>query len=108
MLQLFKGQIPLFLEGATMAIYYAEPTALREIDDIQVSVLEQIGVSRTQALLEHNLVPLSIRREFWMLAILYTVSWRKAPVPIQKYFFLNTITLEGYWLALGEACAVGW
>ena len=89
MLRLFKAQILSFLEGATPAIYHASPATLLQLDNIQTTFLEELGVTSEQALLEHNLAPLSMRRDFAMLAILYKVSRMTAPAPIQKLFFLG-------------------
>ena len=102
MLRLFKAQILSFLEGATPAIYHASPATLLQLDNIQTTFLEELGVTSEQALLEHNLAPLSMRRDFAMLAILYKVSRMTAPAPIQKLFSLEASTLDAYGFTGGK------
>ena len=52
-----------------------------------------MGVTAAEALAEHNLAPLNMRRDIAMLAILYKVSVNKAPLPIQQLFSLRPATL---------------
>ena len=86
LIQMFKCQILSSLEGATPALYQASPSVLRPIDQIQEKFLEELGIPSTTALLEHNLAPLSMRRDIAMLGILYKVLRGIGPKPIRDLF----------------------
>ena len=96
LVRLYKCHILSFLEGATSAIYHAAPAILRQLDELQATFLDTVGLSSTDALLKHNLAPLQMRRDIAMLGVLYKVAHQTAPAPIQTLFSLQPATLERY------------
>ena len=100
LIRLFKAQILSYLEGATPALYHAAPSVLAPIDEVQIKFLEELGVSSSAALLEHNLAPLPMLRDIAMLGVLYKVSRGTCPKPIQDLFSLRVSSLD----SLGFSC----
>jgi hypothetical protein len=94
MVRLFKCHVLSFIEGATPAIYHAAPSTLRPIDELLDIFLAQVGTSPEEALVEHNLAPLSMRRDLAMLALLHKVSLGVAPKPIASLFSSRGGTLD--------------
>jgi len=86
LVRLYKSHILSFVEGATAAIYHAAPSILKQLDDLQESFLDQLGLPVSAALIDHNLAPLSMRRDIAMLGILFKVARGIAPAPIQELF----------------------
>jgi len=92
--RLYKCHILSFLEGATPAIYHAAPSVLKPLDELQRTLLEKLGLSLSDGLLNFNLTPLGMRRDIAMLGILFKVAHGIGPLPIRKLFSLRLATLE--------------
>ena len=92
--RLFKCHILSFLEGATPAIYHAAPSILKPLDELQRTLLDELSLSTTDALLNFNLAPLGMRRNIAMMGILFKIAHGIGPQPIRKLFSLRLATLE--------------
>ena len=92
--KLYKSHVLSFVEGGTPALYHACPSILRPLDAIQETLLQEIGLTDAEALLDFNLAPLPMRRDIAMLGLLYKVSRGMAPMAIQKQFSLNPCNLR--------------
>ena len=66
----YKARVLSFLEYRTPAIYHAAGTLLHCVDNLQEHFLRELGVSSREALLLHNLAPLSSRRDIAMLGLI--------------------------------------
>ena len=86
MIRLYKAHILSYVEGATPALFHAAPSVLRPLDAIQEHFLEQLGVDEETALTKHGLAPLCMRRDIAMLGLLFKVSCKLAPAPLQNLF----------------------
>ena len=96
LIRLYKCHVLSFLEAASPACAHAAPSVLKPIDDVQIKFLEQIGVSDEQALLEHCLAPLAMRREIGLLGLLHKVALGSAPAPIKQLFDKKPWTLNSF------------
>ena len=67
----FKTNILPIIEAITPAVYHASKSHLDKLDGILNWFLCHLDVSREEALLVHNLAPLSVRRDFAMLGLLH-------------------------------------
>ena len=67
----FKTHILSVLETHTGAIYHATTSALKKLDKLQIHFLEQLGLNEKQAFLQHNLLPLELRRDIAILGFLH-------------------------------------
>ena len=82
--RLFECHILSFLEGATPAIYHTAPSILKPLDELQRTLLDELGLSGSDALLNFNLAPLGMRRNIAMLGILFKIAHGIEPRPIRK------------------------
>ena len=67
----FKTHILPIIEAVTSAVYHASQTHLNRLDGILKSFLFHFNVSDEEALLNFNLAPLCVRRDFAMLGLLH-------------------------------------
>ena len=95
-IRLYKSNILSYLEGATPALYHACPSVLKPLDNIQNTLVCELGLSPEQALIEYSLAPLCMRRDIAMLGLLYKISRQCAPKPLQELFSLRLSNLESY------------
>jgi hypothetical protein len=86
MVRLYKTNILSYIEGATPAVYHTAPSVLKLLDDMQCSFLDHLNLTTTQALLDHALAPLSMRRDIAMHGLLFKVACGLAPAPICSLF----------------------
>ena len=95
-MRLYKCHVLSFVEGATPALAHASQSVLKPIDDLQRTFLDEIGLTDANALLEHSLAPLAMRRDLCMLGILHGASLGTAPPQICKMFAGQRSTLRKY------------
>ena len=86
MIRLYKAHILSYVEGATPALFHAAPAVMRPLDAIQEHFLEQLGIDDETALTKYGLAPLSMRRDIAMLGLLFKISCKLAPSPLQELF----------------------
>jgi hypothetical protein len=67
----YKFHMLTILETHTGAIYHATTSALKNLDKLQIHFLEQLGLNEKQAFLQHNLLPLELRRDIAILGFLH-------------------------------------
>ena len=96
LIRMFKSQILSYIEGATPAIYHASPSTLDLLDSVFHNFLLDMNLSIEQALVDYDLAPLGMRRDIAMLGLLWKVSRKLAPGPIQSLFSLHGNTLLHY------------
>ena len=75
-----------FIEYATPAIHHAPDFFLAQIDRVQDTFLEEIGLAVEQALLEFHLAPLQTRRDIAMMGLLFRVATGVAPPQFDALF----------------------
>ena len=83
---LYKSQALSFIEYRTPAIYHACSTILERVDKLQRRFLREIGVSETEALLQHSLAPLRARRDMAMLGVIHRTVLGLGPPHFQHFF----------------------
>jgi hypothetical protein len=83
----YKQQILNVIEYRTGALYHTTTTLLQRLDKIQESFLRQLGLDEESALLDHNLAPLSMRRDIAMLAILHRAAIGEGPPQFREHFY---------------------
>jgi len=71
MISQYKAHVLTILEVNTGAFYHAVTSILDPLDNLQESFLRQLGLTRRQAMLDHNLAPLSVRRDIAMLGLIF-------------------------------------
>ena len=87
-IRLYKIHILSYIESGTPAIFHAARTHLDLIDRVQLSFLNELGVSVEEALLHFNLAPLHARRCIAILGLMHrTVLGGGAP-PFKQWFIL--------------------
>ena len=64
----YKQQVLSYIEYRTPALYHATTSVLNQLDRTQDSFLRELGIDRLAALMDFNLVPLSMRRDIALLA----------------------------------------
>jgi len=64
---------------------------LSKVDKVQDRMLKIAGTTDVEALLMHNLAPLSIRRDIAMLGIIHRAALGKGPAQLQ-YFFQREVS----------------
>ena len=95
-LRLYKSHILSYIEGGTAAIYHAAPYILRQLNDIQRSLLNTLDLTDEVVLLEHNVAPLAMRRDIAMLGLLYKVAHGLAAPPLQDLFPASQRSLTSF------------
>jgi len=89
---IFYMSCPLFFRGRHPC--YLTPSTLRPIDELLYVFSSQVRTSPEEALVEHNLAPLSMHRDLAMLALLHKVSLEVAPKTIANLFSLHAGALD--------------
>ena len=74
------------LETGTAAVYHATDSVLAPLDGIQNSFLKELGLSKEVAFLQHNLAPLTLRRDLAMLGLLHKCNLGTAHPRIVELF----------------------
>ena len=93
MVHLWKARVLGSIEHHTAAIYHASDTVLAQLDRIQTSYLEALGISEEEALLEHNLAPLAMRRDIAMLGLIHRTTLGQGPSHFEEFFKPATVPL---------------
>ena len=83
----YKTHILPFLEHSTPALYHATDTLLSTVDRVQKTFLRRVGLTEEAAFLDHNLLPLSTRRDIAMLGVVHRTVLGEGPPHFQKWFF---------------------
>ena len=91
-INLFKSRILSFIEYRTPAIYHASTTHLEQIDAILDRLLNALGMSAEESLLEHRLAPLCTRRDIGMLGVIHRAVLEEGPSQFAKYFIRKTFS----------------
>ena len=86
LISLYKSQLLSFIEYRTSAIYHVCDTALALLDDVQDRILNVAGVSKIEALNNHKLAPLSVRRDVAMLGLIHRTVLGQGPVQFRSVF----------------------
>jgi len=76
---LYKSHVLSFVEYSTPAIHHAPAFFLAQIDRVQETFLEEVGLSAEVALFDHGLAPLSSRRDIAMLGLLQRIVCGASP-----------------------------
>ena len=79
LVSLYKTQLLSFIEYRTAAIYHVSDTALALLDDVQNKVLSVAGMSKIEALNDHRLAPLTVRRDIAMLGLIHRTVLGRGP-----------------------------
>ena len=82
----YKAHILSFVEYRTAAIYHATSSLLCRLDKTQDRFLREIGVGPKEALLEHGLAPLHMRRDIAMLGVIHRAAIGEGPPQFRKIF----------------------
>ena len=85
-MDLYKAHVLSFIEYRTSAIYHASSSVLSKVDKVQDRMLKIAGTTDAEALLVHNLAPLSTRRDIAMLGIIHRAALGKGPAQLQSFF----------------------
>ena len=91
LLSLYTSQIRSVMESFQAAIYHASATVLKPLDDLQQQFLSHVGLCPEVAAADHNILPLSTRRDIAMLGLLHKRVLGTAPPPFIKLFPMRTI-----------------
>ena len=86
MVRQFKTHILPMLESNTGAIYHAADSVLSPIDQLLDHFLRALGLSSDTAFLQHNMAPLSLRRDIAMLGVLHKCAHGRAHPDLLKLF----------------------
>ena len=68
-----------FIEYATPAVHHARSFFLDQINRVQQTFLDEVGLSAVQALMNFNLAPLAARRDVAMLGLLFLIASGRSP-----------------------------
>ena len=90
MIEQYKVRILGFIEYRTAGVYHCCSTLLSQIDRIQNRLLNQLGVSNKEALLEFRLAPLNARRDMGMLGVIHRAVLGEGPDHFRKHFVLGS------------------
>ena len=86
LIDLYKAHVLSFIEYRTSAIYHASSSVLGSIDKIQDRMLKIACISELEALLVHNLAPLSTRRDIAMLGVIHRAALGQGPEQLRQFF----------------------
>ena len=87
--RMYKCQLWSCAEWCTAAIYHATASSLVKIDNIQHKFLRFVDLTETEAFLEYNVAPMSLRRSISLLGLIYKCVKKTAPVRLQTLFTLK-------------------
>ena len=85
LLVLYKSFILSYAEYDTPAIYHPTPFHLWKLDQTQLQFLDELGLSLKSAMLDHNLAPLSTRRDIAMLGLFHKTVLGVAPQQFSRF-----------------------
>ena len=86
MMTQFKTHILCILESCVSAVYHAADSALKPLDRIWGSFLDEIGLTPEASFLEFNMAPLCVRRDIAMLGMLHKCTLQTAHPRLQELF----------------------
>ena len=86
MIHLYKANVLSYAEYRTAAIYHASASLLKQMDRVQASFLEDVGIDAINALLVVNLAPLSLRRDIAMLGLIHRTMLGQGPEHFKQRF----------------------
>ena len=92
LINLYKSKILSFVECRTAAIYHTCDTYLDRLDALQTRFLREHALTEIQGLVEHNLAPLSTRRDIAMLGLIHRAVLGKGPEHFSRFFRLAPTT----------------
>ena len=82
----FKTHILSIIEAHSGAIYHSIDSNLAPLDKVLTIFLDHIGMSTEQAFLEHNLLPLRLRRDIAILGFIHKANLRECHPEISAFF----------------------
>ena len=85
LIRLYKAHVLPYAERTTPAIFHSHPNSLAWLYRIQDDFSEELQVSKTDALLNFNLAPLSARRSISMLGLLHRTQLGIAPPMLSSF-----------------------
>ena len=85
---LYKSRLLGYLEYRTPALYHATDTVLAALDKVQDKLLQVVGCTEVEALLNWNLAPLAMRRDIAMLGLIHRTVTGRGPSHFKKFFHL--------------------
>ena len=91
MLHLYKAKVLSYAEYRTAAIYHASGTLLQQVDRVQESFLEDVGIDAISAFLVFNLAPLSLRRNIAMLGLIHRTVLGHGPEHFKQWFYREDV-----------------
>ena len=71
LVMLYKAQILSYIESGSVAFIHAPMTTMAPVDRLQRRFLREIGLSERDAMLNHRLAPLPVRRRIAALGVLH-------------------------------------
>ena len=83
---LYKSKLLGYLEYRMPALYHATDTVLAPLDRLQDRLLQAVGCSETEALLNWNLAPLATRRDLAMLGLVHRTVLGEGPQHFRRFF----------------------
>lgn len=89
LMNLYKSYLLPLIEYGIPAYFHCGILKLQVLDHIQEKFLLMVGISPVDALLKFNLAPLCMRRLWAMLALLYKIATKTAPVLLNDLFELD-------------------
>ena len=96
LINLYRCHVLSFIESGTPAFYHAAPSILKLLDGIQNEFLEILGIPVVDALVHFNLAPLKVRRDIFMLGVLYKISVGIAPTPLGNLIKKKVCNLRSF------------
>ena len=96
LMRLYKAHVLPYVERTTPAIFHSHPNSLLWLDRIQDDFLEELQVSKRDALLNFNLAPLTARRSISMLGLLHRTQLGIAPPMLSAFFPSAKSTMYNY------------
>ena len=82
----YKIHVLGIFESVTAGIYHAGVTILAPLDRVQTTFVHNFNIDVTDAFMNHNLAPLSLRRDIAMLGFLHKCVLPGAHPEMQKLF----------------------
>jgi hypothetical protein len=82
----YKTHVLGIVESVTAGIYHAGSTILAPLDRVQTTFVHNFNIDVTDAFMNHNLAPLSLRRDIAMLGFLHKCNLPGAHPEMEKLF----------------------
>ena len=86
LLHFFKANVWSYLEYRTAAICHCHQELSKDVDDLQNEFLAILGIPSDHAVMEHNFLPLSARRDIAMLGLTHRANIGRGPPHFRKFF----------------------